>query len=171
MIVEDGTGVAGANAAITEAFYEAYAELTGRTLIGDAEVSIVRGTAAIGALYGSRFPGSQTFGRAQGLPWPRTGATDRECRAIGPNEMPVEYLNAVAEAALREDALPGSMLPDVANGGAVKSLREEVGSLKTQTDYAVSDGAHAPGPRFPLIDGILAPLLRYGVAQVAILRV
>ena len=155
-VVEDGSGVPGANAGITPTFLAAYATDRNRTVPGgDTQSGIVRGTAAISALYGSLFPGVRTYGRAQGLPWPRTGASDNEGRVIGPNEMPIEYREAVAEATLREMAIPGSILPDVAAGGAVK--RKKLGAM--EVELAVSDGAAAPGPRLPFIDAILAPLL------------
>lgn len=161
-VVEDGTGVAGANAYISAAYLAAYAEDAGIAVpAGNAEGAIVRASRWIDGTFGARFPGSRVKGRGQGLEWPRTGATDYSGALIASDEVPAEIQRATAEAALRELRSPGSLAPDQATGTAgasVKRVRKKVGPLETETEY--SAGASAWGASgFPAIDAILAGLL------------
>lgn len=156
MIVEDGTGVAGADAGISEAWFEAYCEARGITIpSGDVEAAIVRATAWIEGQYGSQFPGVPVNGRDQGLSFPATGAYDRRGYEIPSDSLPREYQQAIAEATLRELASAGSLLPDRTSAPQVR--RKKLGSM--EIEYAVADGGRAAYPDFPAIRGILAPLL------------
>ena len=158
-IVEDGTGVAGANAYITEDYLWAYAPFSATAPGGgDPKAAIVRATAWIEARYGYRFPGTRKYGREQGLSFPRYNAVDRDGYAIDDDMVPGEVQRAVAEAALREIASAGSLMPDQTDGAAVK--REKLGSM--EVEYAVADSRRAAAPVFPMIDGILAPLIGSG---------
>lgn len=152
-VLEDGSGVVGANAYIPEDFLDAYVEDRGYTqAAGDAEAAIVRASQSLDATYRDRFPGERAFGRDQGLEWPRVGATDRNGEAIEENVVPYEVENATAELALKELASPGSTLPDLERGGDIRSLR--AGSVQIQ----YGTGA-PPGSTFQLVDGILSSLL------------
>lgn len=156
MIVEDGTGLAAANAYVSEAELETYAEAHGLTLpTTDAETGIVRASAWVDAIYGPRFPGQRVNGRDQGLGWPRTHAYDDASELIPSDVVPVEVKNATCEAALREMTTVGILTPDIAVGPAVR--RKSLGSM--EIEYAVADGARATAPGFPKIDAIMAPLL------------
>ncbi len=153
MILEDGSGVEGANSYVSEDTFTTYCDDRGITPAdGDIEPALVRATTAIDAMYGSRFPGSKTNGRDQALLWPRTGATDADGEEIADDEIPVEIMNAVFEAAVRELTSPGSMQPDLERGGSIKRLK--AGSVE------VEYGANAiAGTAYTIIDGILAGLL------------
>jgi hypothetical protein len=170
-IVEDGTGVAGANSGVSEAEFEAYCEDRGLTPTAgaDALTALVRATAWVEAKFGVRFPGTRLKGRSQGLSFPTKYATDRYGFEIADDVVPVEYKYAICEAALREMASPGSLAPDVATGaagGAIKRLRQKLGPIEEETEYAVSSGGErSTDPIFPMIEGILAPLInRPGVS-------
>ena len=83
------------------------------------------------------------------------GAYDVEGNIIGSDEVPVEIINATIEAALRELATPGSMLPDLERGGQLK--RVKAGSVE------VEYGSNATATTdFQLIDGLLSGLLQSG---------
>ncbi len=108
--------------------------------------------------YESMFPGVKTGGRSQERAWPRTGAVDYEGNAIPSDEVPQEILAAVAEAAWRELASPGSLSPDFVASTAIK--REKVGPI--DTEYAVpseSVTADSVRPVLTVIDEIIAPVL------------
>lgn len=156
IIVEDGTGVAGANSYASEtdadAYFEARANATWEDSDEDKEAALVRGTAAIEAKYGSRYPGTRVSGRSQALGWPRTGATDADDEEIADDEIPQEIIDAVCEAALRELLVPGSMMPDLKRGGAIR--RFKAGSV--EVEYA---GNASATTAYTLIDGILSKLL------------
>src|SRR5215208_3350644 len=138
IIVEDGSGVVGANAYVSVDECAAYCDERGLafgaspTLTG--EQAIIRATEAIDATYGSRFPGYRTYGRDQSLQWPRTAAFDAEGIEIAGDEIPQEIKDATCEAAVRELATPNSMLPDLARGGAIQ--RVKAGSV--EVEYAAN---------------------------------
>lgn len=156
MIVEDGTGIAGADSFATEAAFEAFCEANGLTATGDIEGALVRGSRWLDGEFGARYPGTRTHGRDQGLGWPRTDACDREGNEIPDDVVPKEIIEAAILAAIREIASQGSLAPDVAGGGAVR--REKLGSM--EVEYANADGRRAAGPRFPEIEGLLAGLIK-----------
>ncbi len=151
--LEDGTGVAGANAYITEDQLDSYADDHGITLAdGDEQTAIIRATAYIDAVYRMRFVGYKTHGRSQGLEWPRTGVLDSQYFPINNDEIPVEIKSATAEAAIRELTTPNSMLPDLERGGSIRMLK--AGSVE------IEYGANATAiTTYRVIDGILGNLL------------
>jgi len=118
----------------------------------------------------SMFPGVKTGGRAQELEWPRTGATDYAGEEIPDDEIPREVEQATYEAALLNHNDPGSLAPAwIATSQVVK---EKVGPVEVQYSDASSSGPWpANFPVFPLIDGIIAPVLVSGFLGPAILTV
>lgn len=154
--VEDGSGIASANAYISVDDCNTYCADRGLTFATSptslGEQAIVRATAALDAMYRARFPGYRTDGRSQGLEWPRTAAYDVDWYPINNDEVPIEVKNAVCEMAVRELADPGSMLPDLDRGGQVQSLR--AGTVE------IVYGSNAVArTTFQLVDGIMARLL------------
>ena len=105
-----------------------------------------------GGCWASMFPGEKTGGRAQERAWPRTGV-----KGVGPDEVPAEVERATYEAAARELAEPGSLLPDYVASGQV--TREKVGPI--EVSYATAQGGDGPPnmPQLPAVDRILAGLL------------
>lgn len=171
--VETGAGIAGANSYLSVPAFSAYLTDIGAAVPATgAEAALVRASAWLDGRYRSRFPGTRANGRAQGLEWPRAGAADVSGHAISATEIPVEVLNATAEAARRELASPGALAPDAPAGGAIKRIRKKVDVLETETEYAdagTAGGAGAPG--FPLIDGIMSGLIGTGAGFPAVLVV
>lgn len=156
LIVEDGSGAADSNAYVSLSDCAEYCAARGLTFptspSSEGEQAIIRATAAIDAKYRSRFPGTKVNGRSQALQWPRTGAEDADGEEIADDEIPQEIINATCEAAARELAEAGSMLPDLERGGQIKSLK--AGSV------AIEYGGAAPATTtFQVIDGILSGLL------------
>jgi hypothetical protein len=118
----------------------------------------------------SMFPGTKTGGRAQELEWPRTGATDYTGEEIPDDEIPREVEQATYEAALLNHNDPGSLTPAWVATSQV--TREKVGPVEVQYSDASSSGSWPPNyPWFPLIDGIIAPVLVSGFLGPAILTV
>lgn len=156
LVVEDGSGVAGANGYCDIDVVATYADSHGLTFGGSpsqlGEQAIVRATASIDAIYGTRFTGWRTNGRDQNLAWPRSDAFDAEGISIDSDEIPQEVINATCEFAVRELAEAGSTNPDLARGGAIKRLK--AGSV--EIEYG---GNAIAATVFNVVDGILAPLL------------
>lgn len=126
LIVEDGTGVIGAESYNAISAIDDYAVRMGLTFTGgtpEKEAAARRGAIYLDAKYGSRFTGKQVKPRIQGLAFPRTGSIDRDGNAIASDSVPIEILNAHCECSIREAASPNSLSPDQERGGLIKSLK------------------------------------------------
>lgn len=127
LVLEDGTGVVGANSYATEDMTDVYfddrgnATWTGSTDSDAKEAALVRATAALDMIYRGRYPGTRVDRRDQALEWPRTNATDVNGELIAIDEVPIEVRNATMELALRELVEAGSAAPDV--DPRVRSIR------------------------------------------------
>jgi len=156
LIVEDGTIVASANSYVTLAEAVAYATDHGLAFSPSPDVgnvaALIRATSAIDGKYGFSFPGYRKGGRTQSLHWPRDAAYDAGGWLIPNTEIPVELKAAVIEAAVRELANPGSMMPDLARGGAIQSM--SAGSVSIS--YAANAEARTT---YTKIDGIISNIL------------
>ncbi|PWJ88363.1 hypothetical protein C8D77_11185 [Mesorhizobium loti] len=153
LVVEDGTGLAGANSYVSVADFEAYLDSRATALpSGDEEGALIRATDFIDGEYRLRFPGKRLLGRTQALEWPRKEAVDQFGEDIDDDEVPVEIKNATCEAAVRELADPGSLSPDLERGGKIKELK--AGSV----DITYTDGAPAE-TIFSIIDKALSGII------------
>jgi len=172
LTVETGSGILGADSYVAAVDCLAYATARGLTFGSDAtaEAALRRATAYIDNTYRLRFSGYRTFRRAQSLEWPRSlsfyftpdyGGHNPyfvDPRAIypfdliPPNVIPPEIITATCEAAIREFATPGALLPDLDRGGAVASLKAGPVEVK----YA--PGAD-PNTLFQVIDAALSALI------------
>ena len=113
LIVEDGTGKDDANALVSLNDAKAYWDGRGTSYVSftDDALSgaIVRASAFLGAAY--QWRGDKINGRAQTMPWPRSGVTDRDGYDVADNEVPREIIAACCEIALFEATTPGGMNP------------------------------------------------------------
>ncbi len=125
LTVEDGTGLAAADAFVSIAYCDTYHSDRGNsTWTGtDAvkEQAIRRATAVLSGGFG--WKGDRLQGRDQALAWPRTGVTDGDGNSVPSDEVPTEVQKACAEMALRELVTPGQLTPDVVLSEAVKSAK------------------------------------------------
>lgn len=157
IVVEDGTGVAGAVAYSTVTELRAYVprgglEVPSGALDAALEAALVRGTAYVEAAYASRWPGVRET-EDQGLSWPRTDALDTEGYEL--SGVPVAVKNACMEAALIEANEAGALTEALERGGMV--VRKKTGPL--EKEYA----AGAPvGTVYPVIKQCLASIIRFG---------
>jgi hypothetical protein len=136
LIIEDGTGVAGADAYSDVAACSAYATAYyGAALTGsptDKEAAIRRATAYLNGL---AWKGNRTLGRAQSLAWPRTGVTDCEGLSIGSNEIPADLIAAQHELARAEFQSAGVLTPSLSKSTAtVASEKVDVIQITYDTD-------------------------------------
>lgn len=152
--VEDGSGVANANAYASEASVDAHhddrgnAPWTGTTTV--KQQAIVRATDYVDKRFGPKFRGFRES-KQQGLEWPRLSAFDNDDFLW--NGVPDPLKKAVAEYALI--ALQINLLPlparpfsilDPATGtvtsgvsGQVQGKREKVGPIEDETKYFSSN--------------------------------
>lgn len=112
-VVEDGTGVTGANSYVSLETALAYHQDRGNTVwwghtYGEQQEALVRATQAIDALGYGRFFGTKAS-TTQGLQWPRIDAYDSDGELLDGVPLPLVY--AVCEAALAEIQEPYTLQP------------------------------------------------------------
>jgi hypothetical protein len=159
IVVEDGTGLSTSNAYVSVDDCSTYCTARGLTFgtspTTTGEAAIIRASAAIDALYRSRFPGYKRNGRDQAMEWPRSAAYDNAGELVPDDEVPIEIVQATCEAAVRELADPGAMMPDLERGGGVRRLK--AGSVE------IEYGANAANQTtFTAIGNLLSGLLAGG---------
>ncbi|CAD7023169.1 hypothetical protein REJC140_00116 [Pseudorhizobium endolithicum] len=112
--------------------------------------ALIRGSQALDAFYGSRYPGVIAT-VDQDLLWPRKNVTWRG-QALAEDATPKPIEHAAYELALRELAKPGSLAPDAAAGPQKVLTRVD----KIQWEVVGNATARAV---LPIVDGILAEIL------------
>lgn len=167
LVIEDGSGVAGAEAyasvADCSAWAEKYYEQALARSTAEKEAAIRR---AVGYLNGLSWLGHKTHGRDQALAWPRAWMTDADGYAIPADEVPVEVIEAqhiLARAELQE---PGCLAP---NFTATK--QKTLIGVKGITWQASGAGASAQSSRTLALDALdrLKGLIR-PVGQATVVR-
>lgn len=155
LVVEDGSGVTGANAYLSLAAWKAEAEVSvwDHSAFTDEQIAaaIIRGRRAIDRRNWMRWAGEPTY-EDQVTAWPRAEVVTDTGLEYPEDTVPQDIIDATAEAAWRELQSPGSLSPDFERGGAVKSLK--AGSV----EVVYEDGATV-GTVFTAIDDLLGPWL------------
>lgn len=157
LIVEDGTGVAGANSMASVAQADAYFAARGETFWsaldeGEKESALINASSSLADSTRYPFKGSKTYGYAQRQPWPRSGAVERHGEAIPNNAMPYQVQDATCYLA-GQSSQGVDLSPALARGGQVK--QKTVGPLTT----VYADNAPT-GTIYQAAYGLLASLLR-----------
>ncbi len=159
IIVEDGTGVAGAVSYMTVVEADAYHSARGMSLWFDLtepnkEQALVRATDFMLQRYRLRWKGYR-YTQAQRLDWPRAGVVTEGAHSAGYglfqvpyNSVPEEVKSACAELALR--ASIGTLSEDI----SPRILQETVGPITVKYDKDSSQYVS-----YPQVDGFLKPLL------------
>lgn len=155
LIIEDGTGVTGANSYIDVETARAYASARGLSLpVADAEVErlLIKAMDFIESFRGE-FQGLKTS-IDQALQWPRTGAS-LDGYDLATDAIPTVL--ASAQAQLAADANLQDLMP-VGTGKEVLMERVDV----VQVQYAET-GDNNPQPIFTKAEALLKPLLKSGL--------
>lgn len=163
LIVEDGTGVSGAESYASTAYIDTYwanrtqnalsSVWTSLTDTGKKEGAAREATQYIEGMFAPYFRGLRR-GWVQGLEWPRTGAFDG-AEALGHiayelPDMPDCLPAAVAELAVR--SISGALAPDLKRGGAV--TMQKAGPVEIQYEKG------APvRTTYGVVSLLLAPIL------------
>lgn len=158
LTVEDGTGKSDANALVALDAFKAYCDGRGLSYSGftDDVLSggIVRASAFLGSAY--YWIGTKINGRAQTMPFPRSGVTDRDGFAVASDEVPREIATACCELALFEATTPGGLNPTVVLAEKVTS--EQVGPIRVE--YAnLFSSASASRPVLLQVEDLIAPFV------------
>lgn len=158
LVVEDGSGLATADSYVSveqATAYHAKRASAAWTSATDAqkEAALIRASDYVTAFY--TFAGSRTT-TGQRLAWPRLGIAG----------VPEAVKMATAELALR--ALAGDLAPDNTSSttltGTGALIEKKIGPMTLKWDKTGSSTTvKSTGPRFPLVDALLAPLLVQGI--------
>jgi hypothetical protein len=156
LIVEDGTGLADAEAYASVAAFKAWCDGRGigRTSLTDIEIEAMlrRGADYLGRTYGGRLAGWRVSPH-QALDWPRAGAPRRDaggCVYYDSASVPAGVAQANIEAALK--APDGALEAD--QDRAVK--RQKIGAI--EVEFQEGGG----GRFFPAVEALMAPFLAAG---------
>lgn len=157
VIVEDGSGVAGANSYASEEQLQAWAGARGYTLTGDLSVLLVRSFDYIEARE-PRFVGFRTYGATS---WPRTGVTLYGV-PVAADAIPAQLIEAQCAMAVAAD------------GQALQSAVISVGPIASKSvgDVSVSyDTSRAPATAyFEQGESALRSLYRQAFGQAWVTR-
>lgn len=176
-VVEDGTGIANANAYIDVAFADSYntdrlnstwTDLTDQTF---KEAAIIAATDYIDYRWDFVGRRKRNF-EQQSLKWPRIGAfIQNENKEIQANLVPLQVQYAACEYALQavgQSDTAGVLAvlsppPDIdSTGGKIIAKKEEVGPVKEETRYSGSFGLITLKP-YPKADNYLRDLVLHGL--------
>lgn len=163
LVVENGTGLSTAES------YVSVADATARhAALGNAawaaldsdtirEQALRRATNYMVQTYRSRWAGSR-INSTQALDWPRYDVSV-DGYSVDSNIVPADIVNACADLALKAST-------DTLNADLERAIiREKVGPL--ETEYS----AYSPQrPRYPAIDGALAPYLTGSASMASLVR-
>lgn len=154
MIVEDGTGLADADALIDVAYADAYHAARGNAWAGtttEKEQAIVKATDYMRTMAWIGSPLTDT----QALPWPRFGYG-----------IPDAIKRACAEYALRARA--SALEDDEAAGAAVVSETSRVGPLEKSVTYSQQLSQRSNRRSYPTADRLLTPYLVHVLDEVMV---
>lgn len=159
MIIEDGTGVAGANSYMTTTEATAYHTTFGNTgWPSDTqlqETALIYATLALDANYGRNYESFRLPG-TQELLWPRYQFYDRDLQFRAQGVIPKELKYALAELALMY--FQGTDLyPQDLKESSITEEAVSVGEIKTMTKYATPTKVSP----FRKVDMLLRSILKH----------
>lgn len=159
LTVEDGTGLAGADAFVSVADCESYFSLRGITNpLGSGsdeskEQFIRRATSYVEQHYFGKWKGSQST-ETQALAWPRTGVVVDGVE-LADDALPVLLVRGTCEVA-KLVAQGVDFFPEQERGNRLRTLTQTVGPISERKAWAND----APsGTVYPIIDQYIKPLL------------
>jgi hypothetical protein len=160
LVVEDGTGLATAEAFASVETADAYCakhRLTWSGTTNEKESALRRAAGTLNTNW--RYKGERTNGRDQALAFPRAECTDAEDVELADDEVPIEVVYANIELAVYELANPGASQPSFVM--ADRPRRERVGPI--EVEYAATPYTpEASRPTFLRVEDLLAGFLSGG---------
>lgn len=167
LVVEDGSGVVGAESYAAIAQIDAYwaarthkemASVWSALATAKKEGAAREATAFLDARYGDRYRGVRKTAE-QGLLWPRVGddgGVVLDADGLPLPALPTQLVSAAAEFAVRTAS--GEIAPDVPVEGVVKQTK--VGDVQVTFQDATNGSVSTLNRSIGFIDGLMRPLLR-----------
>ena len=171
--VEDGTGVAGANAYIDVPFFTEYFTERGVTFTETDDVIktwIIQATDYIEQVFGWRLVGVKKT-ETQGLHFPATEAYSRDGTLLADDAVPVALKRACTSYANRVKS--GPLMPDPLvsdEGYNVVTSRKKIGPIEKEFRVMGSSGQPILIRSYPAADSLITPLLSYASAGTRVIR-
>lgn len=140
LVIEDGTGVVGADSYGTRAGLITHVANYYGGIVPDTDASDVPMRAAFAYMNGLKWKGSRTYGRSQSGALPRTDLVDCDGNDIAVDEIPDEATLAQYDLAWAEMSAPGVLSPSYRLTDAAVTM-EKVGEIQVGYDasrYAVT---------------------------------
>jgi hypothetical protein len=162
LVVEDGTGRSDAESYLSVADANTYHGNFGNAAWSGTEAAkeaaLRRATRYIDGFYRARWKGFKRLYN-QALEWPRYDVYDLSGYFVATDSVPTGVKQALAEAALRELAEPGSLQPDLERGGAIQSESVQAGPVSTSKTYSAGATSRSV---FAVLDEFLNAFIRSG---------
>lgn len=157
LIVEDGSIVTDAESYDSVANVEAYLTSRGFTLSGttDQKEQACRiCTEWLDNSYGTRYRGTRKTS-GQSLLWPRLSVYDHDGYLVSSTSIPTALRRALAELVYRYRENQDIFDQDVVPGSDVVKVSEQLGPMKSSTEYS---GSKSTQRRFPIVEKLLFPI-------------
>lgn len=157
--VEDGSGLASANAYCSVAFADTYHEQFGNPVgwtglsTAQKQDAIRTATRAADDRYGSRWNGVRAVPDTQSLDWPRSYVIDRDGNDVASTSIPASLARWTARAAMLH-AQGFDLLPVTQDSATVTS--ESVSSASGASESRTYKGGLEPSTQFPALDRMLS---------------
>lgn len=165
LIVEDGTGLVGAESYVSDTDASTYLTSIGNpgdpewtaASVGEREIALRQATQYLNSIRRDQWRGTRKT-KLQALAWPRAFAVDDDNFPIADDAVPLALERATAEAAWRFIKNSGVLIPDYAGTGDIKRRRSKVGSLEDEVEFLAGS---TPGDQqvFPVIELLIAGLV------------
>tara|TARA_R100000951_G_scaffold116282_2_gene127416 strand:- start:530 stop:1051 length:522 start_codon:yes stop_codon:yes gene_type:complete len=160
-VVEDGTGLATANAYVSVAQVDQYAEdfladSTTWTALTEAvrQFHIRTATRFLDARYRATWKGWRA-NELQALDWPRFGASDKSGYEIDSESLPAALVSGACQLAI--ESVTADLMPNQSTDGTVKKVSKTLGPISTSTEYS---GSSKGVPVYRMASSVIAELLR-----------
>lgn len=166
LTVEDGTGLADADAFITVSFADSYHTARGNSTWTDEsddslkEAAIVRASMWLSETF--IWKGYPVQQRDQSLSWPRSYVIDEEGYSIDNDVVPVEIQKATAELARQELVSPNSLKPVYTAQDRKRSV--QVGPIRVEYDLSRTS-AESARPVLLAVDNLIRGLTKPGTTS------
>lgn len=155
LVVENGTGLPGANSYVAVAEARQYAADRGLSLPATdpaVEVLLVRATEYLETAPRGPWQGDKTFPSVDTLSWPRIGVVI-DGYELAQDEVPLQLKKALCQLAVEMQTVDPT---PTLTGNVVKRKKVDV----IETEYAIDYRAGQKPPTMTKVNGLLQPLLR-----------
>lgn len=171
LIIENGTGVAGANSYVSLLEADAYFTLFNNedwdATDTDKEIALMHGTRSVDLLYGPKYMGYRKFQSTGPLLFPRMPFYDNTFQLI--THIPQQLKDAVCEIAVKY-LLGEDVYPTANTDSRVKVNKTKIGDIEIEKQYAGYQGTTESYSSFNKIDALLWPILKTKQTSINLLR-